>query len=77
MQYTIVMTKDEKKRLKEKLPTRWVGVLSAKTGLSKVYVQKVMAGITSHVLIEKEALKLANEYQNEINSVERLKESVL
>lgn len=77
MQYIIMMTKDEKKELKKKLPTKWVTDLASSTCFSKAYVMRVMSGKATHVGIEKQALKLALKHQKEINDVERLKNTVL
>lgn len=71
------MTKEEKIRLKELLPIRWSVTIAEKTGMSEAYVRRVLAGVASHILIEKEALILAQSYQSEISEVEQLKKSIL
>ena len=72
-----MMTKEEKNKLKEKLPTKWVAALIEATGFSEPYIRKVMSGERSHLTIEREALKLAQEYQKDVQKLEELKESVL
>ena len=72
-----MMTKEEKIELKKKLPTKWVADLIISTGFSEVYIRKVMSGRASHVMIEKKALELALKYQEEINEVEHLKNTIL
>ncbi len=71
------MTKDEKIELKKKFPLRWVAELAISTGFSKVYIRKVMSGEASNVMIEKKALELALKYQEDINEVEHLKNTIL
>lgn len=77
MQYIIMMTIEEKKEIKKKMPLKWVSVLSTETSFSKDYVRKVMSGRASHLLIEKKAIELALLYQKEIKEVEQLKASIL
>lgn len=72
-----MMTKEDKLKLKAMFPTGWAGTIVKRTGLSESYVRRVMSGLATHVLIEKEALMIVNEYQKEINEVEKLKSSVL
>lgn len=71
------MTKEEKAKLKELLPVRWSLIIAERTGLSQSYARNVLSGLATHVLIEKEALELAKEYQSKIKEVEQLKKSVL
>lgn len=72
-----MMTKNEKEKLKKLLPPLWSINVSKETGLSESYVRRVMSGRASHVLIEKKILELAKKYQDEINEVEKLKNTVL
>lgn len=72
-----MMTKNEKEKLKKLLPPRWSINVSKEIGLSESYVRRVMSGRASHILIEKKILELAKKYQDEINEVEKLKNTVL
>lgn len=72
-----MLTKEEKKKLKEKLPPKWGKKIASSTGFSSAYVLKVMSGSASHVLIEKKALEIASEYQLELAQNETLKNKLL
>lgn len=76
-QYIKMMTKEEKIKLKEMLPPKWVSLIVNGTGLSESYIRKVLSGDRSNLLIEEEALKLAKEYQAKASKIEQLKKSIL
>jgi hypothetical protein len=71
------MNKEEKIKLKEKLPRGWVSELSKRTNFSEIYVRRVLKGEMISMKIEKEALLLASEHQKEVNEFEQLKNKVL
>jgi hypothetical protein len=76
-QYTFMMTREEKKELKKKLPPKWSDSLSKKTGFSKIYIQQVMCGMTEHIRIEEAALELATEHQRRLRRIDKLKQTLL
>lgn len=72
-----MMTRNEKLELKKKLPSKWSSTLAERTSFSRSYVLRVMKGELNCFDIEKEALKLAEEYQKEQNICEEIKKSIL
>ena len=71
------MNKDEKIKLVNKLPKKWVNTLQQRTGFSETYVRKVMNGSLNKDSIEREALLLAIEYKKEKQALEDLKKEAL
>ena len=77
MEYLIIMTRTEKKKLKEKMPHKWADHLVKKTGFSKIYIQQVMCGMYEQDEIEEAALNIALEYQKKIKKIKKLQRRLL
>lgn len=71
-----MLNKDEKKKLKEKLPHNWASILSDRCKLSKSYIFKVMNGDKRSLLIENKALELAEEQEKTKLAIEQLRTKI-
>ena len=67
------MSKDDLNKLRNKLPTNGIRTIAEKTGYTISYVNMVLSGNKSSLIILDCAIQVAIDYKNELN---RMKETI-
>lgn len=67
-----MLTQNERKQLKEKLPHNWASILADRCGLSKSFILKVMNGERVSLLVEEKAIELAYEQTKTKQAIQEL-----
>lgn len=66
------MKKEDLQKIKEWLPRGYAGIVSKKTGVSKVMVYKVIAGTYNNLTVLDALIKLAKEHKSKIEIQEKI-----